>query len=100
MMMALMMLLMMMMTTSKLTMMTTMMMMTVMMINAILVCQGNSHRCPHGCIPRSLVCDGLLHCSDGSDEASCRESLLLFLSNPFFKFVSSFSQLRLPRFVE
>ncbi|XP_037067942.1 LOW QUALITY PROTEIN: uncharacterized protein LOC119089378 [Pollicipes pollicipes] len=33
-------------------------------------CQG--HRCPLGrCLPASDVCDGVVHCSDGSDEQRC-----------------------------
>lgn len=44
-------------------------------------CIANEFRCKHNsgqCVPRSLVCDGIKECADGSDEdsAMCRVCIL------------------------
>uniref|UniRef100_A0A3B4XET7 Serine peptidase inhibitor, Kunitz type 1 b n=1 Tax=Seriola lalandi dorsalis TaxID=1841481 RepID=A0A3B4XET7_SERLL len=49
------------------------------------VCRPDQLTCGSGCcLERSLECDGVKHCSDGSDEGHCNKLifLLLFLSEP------------------
>ena len=47
-----------------------------------LTCPGvNDFRCEStgACIPQTRICDGVIHCSDGSDEINCSMFIIFII---------------------